>query len=229
MPEPEWSRIGTTTVKDTVSAELDNGEIKEAGKVDLFVEMWEVKNDSRDGENYIACTPRAGIYPGTTYAAGWDGTENNETTITQDWDDNESGGYEITDWGPTTPKTGSLDWSMSASYTPGGVQGGVSASYDVPHIAREIESVPNETVAHTYTYPSSPFQLLDKEGKNQFVELENMGERWIKNAEDDEKMLSVSLFHEFYNRYSPADYWNYTDLPVYPTFETSVSCERNHL
>ena len=65
--------------------------------------------------------------------------------------------------------------------------------------------------------------------KRQFVELENMGEGWIKNAEDDEKMLSVSLFHEFYNRYTPADYWNYTDLPVYPTFETSVSCEHNSL
>jgi hypothetical protein len=227
MPEPEWSRIGTTTVKDTVSAELDNGEIKEAGKVDLFVEMWEVKNDSRNDENYIACTPRAGIYPGTAYTSGWGGTKNNGTTLTQDWDENESGGYEITDWGPTTPKTGSLDWSMSASYTPGGAQGGVTASYDVPYIAREIKSKPNETVAHEYTYPST-WEWWDEEAKGNFIELQNIAEGWVQNPEGEESMLSVKLSHEFKNSYTMGTH-PYTDIPIFPEFEATVSCSREEL
>ena len=227
MPEPTWTRIGTTTVKDTATVELDGGDLKEAGKLDLFVEVWEVKNDSRDDENYIACTPRAGIYPGKAYGQGWDRCTNNETTLTQDWDENESGGYEISDWGPTTPKTSSLDWSMSASYSQGGAQGGVTASYEVPYIARGIESTPNETVAHEYTYPSS-VDIWDDEAKGNFVELESMGEGWIEEPDYSEGMLNVTVSHEF-ETYKWTDSIRPRQIWLYPSVGASVQCSLKNL
>lgn len=221
MPEPNWSRMGTTTVKDTATVEMADGSVNEAGKIDLFVEIWEVENDSRSSENYIACTPRAGIYPGIAYSDGLSRITNNDTDIVQDWSANESGGYEITDWGPTTPKTGSLDWSMSASYGAGGASGSVSASYDVPYIGRKIESEPNQTVAHNYVYPSS-LDPFDAEARGNFVEIESLGEGWIDDPSYWDTMVEVELDHEFYGE----EMIGTVDVPFYPTASTSVSCSQ---
>lgn len=218
MPEPSWSRIGTTTVKDTATVELNTGEVKECGKTDLFVEVWEVENDSRSSENYIACTPQAGIWPGIAYSDGWDEMINSATTMTQDWTANRTGGYEITDWGPTEPKTGSLNWSMSASYGVGGAQGGVSASYDVPYISREIDSEPDETVAHSYSYPTG-WNPLEQTAKSNFVEIESLGEGWIDDGGHFDTMVKVDLDHEVRDR----------NKNVYPSASTSVYCSRYEL
>ncbi|WP_135663155.1 hypothetical protein [Halorhabdus rudnickae] len=152
--------------------------------------------------------------------------ENEETTLIQDWTDNSSGGYEITDWGPTEPNTGHLNWSMSASYSPGGASGSVTASYDTPYISREIESEPHETVGHEYTYPGSPFDLWDKEAKSQFVELESMGEGWIDNSDENDTMLTVDLSHEFYAELPWNDSFN---EKVHPSGDLAISCKREDL
>lgn len=222
MPEPSWSRIGTTTVKDTATVQMTDGSVGEAGKIDLFVEVWEVENDSRSSENYIACTPRAGIFPGMAYSGGMNGIENHDTDIVQDWSANESGGYEITDWGPTTPKTASIDWSMSASYGVGGASGGVSASYNVPYIGRNIESEPNDTVAHNYGYPSSWWDPFDAEARGNFVEIESLGEGWIDDPSYWDTMLEVSLDH----RFKGEQLIGTVTVPYFPSASTSVACSQ---
>lgn len=194
MPEPTWSRIGTTTVKDTAVIETNDGSTEKCGEIDLFVEIYEVENDSRDGENYIACTPRAGIYPGCQLY-GAEGTVNSKTVLTQRWDQNSTGGHEITDWGPTTSKTSEIDWSMSASYSAGGASGGVSASYDVKSIERYIESTPNETVKHRYEYPEQ--YIWNDTSIDEFVEVESLGEGWIDDAGYYDTMLGVDLDQKF--------------------------------
>lgn len=108
---------------------------------------------------------------------------------------------------------------MSATYGMGGAQGGVFASYDVPHIARNSESEPGDTVAHEYSYPTTadPFNA---EARSNFVEVENLGEGWIDDADAWDAMLDVELEPDFKGMQKIGT----LTVPFYPTASASISC-----
>lgn len=179
MPEPSWTRIGTQSLDDKAQF-YHNGDIYTFGRSDLYVEMYKVENDNSIEETNYACIPHLKQWPGRKLdnavpANNW------HSVLTQDWSKNEYGSLEITDWGPESPKMGSIDWSMGLQVGTSGAGGSISASYSTPYIQRKVNSEYNRTVSHKYNYPSS-LDPFDAEAKKQIVGIENAGEVWLSDS-----------------------------------------------
>jgi len=204
MPEPSWTRIGTISTDKRASTTVA-GMTFDFGLTDLYIEVYKVENDNRPGETNYACIPHVKQWPGKKLDDAFD-APNMETRVVQDWSQNDYGELEITDWGPTEPKQGSLDWSMGVSAGAGGAGGSISASYDTPYIRREITADYNETVAHKYTYPDH-WDPRVPEADNDIVEIESIGEAWLDDEpqtdEDDDScdafpdILTVEVSSKF--------------------------------
>jgi len=204
MPEPKWTRIGTTsTDKDAFSTV--NGPDDETthllGKTDLYVEVYKVTNNTSSGQTNYLCVPHIKQWPGRKLEGGAP-AYNEYTMLEQDWSNNTFENLEITDWGPTKPETGSIDWSATVSVGSGA---GLSVSYNTPYIFREIISKYNQTVGQEYTYPRSLHKPFDAEARKQIVDLRNFGEalvggpqcpgRWYHPC--PQELLSVGISSKF--------------------------------
>lgn len=208
MPEPEWTRIGTTSTDKDVFSTINwpdgSATTHLLGKVDLYVEVYKVANDDSSGQTNYACIPHIKQWPGQKLDGGAP-AYNKYTMLEQDWTNNTFGGLEITDWGPTESKTGSIDWSATISVGTSGSGAGLSVSYDVPHISRDITSEYNQTVSQEYTYPHT-VDPLDSEAREQIVGLKNFGEVWLDDEPQcpgrwykpcPQELLSVHISSDF--------------------------------
>jgi len=231
MPEPEWTRIGvTSTDKDAFSTIYgpDGTNTYLVGKSDLYVEIYKVIDDNLPAQTNYLCVPHLKQWPGRKLDGG-SPTLNKSTMLEQDWSNNTFEGAEITDWGPTKPKTGSIDWSATVS---AGSGAGLSVSYDVPYISRKIIPEYNQTVGQEYTYPHTPLNPIDREARKQIVDLKNFGEalvgepqcpgRWYEPC--PQELLSVHASSEF-SGYVDNPYDSY-HRPTHRHITSSVDIEK---
>lgn len=175
MPEPEWNRLGG--VDETSIAYFNKKDcgwrscednVVEIGRIDLFGEVYR----STSNEDYYASVQNVTQYPGVDYSGG-ESFENQSTRMVHDWLGSDDI-IDIREWGPTEPKTSSLDWSGGVSAGTGGAGAPVSASYNVPYIERDTAvDIGDHIRGNQYYYPltASPF---DEEAKKNVVSLENI-------------------------------------------------------
>jgi len=178
MPEPGWTRIGVTSTDKSAFSTVngpDGATTHLLGKTDLYVEVYKVPNDDASAQTNYLCVPHVKQWPGRKLEGGAP-AYNEYTMLEQDWSNNTFENTEITDWGPTKPKTGSIDWSATVSASSGA---GLSVSYETPYISRKTIPKYNQTVSQEYTYPNTQLDPVDREARKQIVDLKNFGEAFV--------------------------------------------------
>lgn len=179
-PSPSWNPVGRIDKENTCLYENYRGNVYELGYIDLFGELCV----SSGNEEYYVAKQHLTQYPGTDYPDGRNDSNNvltkmvNNYISLNDW-------VNIREFGPTKPKTSSIDWNVGVSAGGTGGSGTVTASYDVPYISRDtIIDRDQYKRGNKYEYPSSVLDPFDAEAKKNTVALENICSATVEHKPD---------------------------------------------
>ncbi|WP_396613486.1 hypothetical protein ACH9L7_16210 (plasmid) [Haloferax sp. S1W] len=171
------------------------GSQQQVGAIEQYATLWENTSDNLTGKEEWALAQRGNMLPSidNDYMDNNDAYGawiNRRTEMVQNWDRSELGPVDHIAHAPSKNKKSSFDTSISASA--GGPQ--MTANYEIPYIARDVNYVSNKKLETVYTYPSNHF---GQEAQTVDCDQEQIGIWETQDPSDGDSVVPSYYFGKF--------------------------------
>jgi hypothetical protein len=190
----DWTKLGSVDAETWVYNTDDD---VKSGFIEQFTEVYKNTSEKKSDTNDYGVTQHGFTQPAHDHSWGKK-AHNERTKQIQNWKRSELSPNHLSH-SPVKDKKSSFDTNITAGYG----AGGITMSYNVPYIRRDVEYLTEEQVQTLYYYPQNP---AGHEAKYVDCDHEQISIWRTDPISSDSEQITTSYYHGLFKEFDGIEY-----------------------